>query len=390
MSETNVILLGVGAIGRELLRQLATNYRTSTRRIRVCGLIDRSGYIFEPAGLSWRRVMELRALKEAGTSLAQGDGGVASSPDASIAAATSRLPRRSILVDATAADTQPLLEAALQRGFDLVLANKLPLAGAQAAFDRLHAIADGRGRRVAHEATVGAGLPVIDTLNKLIDAGDRVLSIEGCPSGTLGFLFGELGRGRRFSEALRDAIDAGYTEPDPRTDLSGVDVARKALILARVIGFRGDFENVAVESLVPSGFEDLGREQFVARLNELDDSWARRVHAAADQGCVLRYRAHVTKKSIAVGLARVPLGDSLATLSGTDNQFIFTTSRYHARPLVITGPGAGPAVTAAGVYNDVLALAARAPATRPVSRRAGRRASPAARELSTPGARSPE
>jgi aspartokinase/homoserine dehydrogenase 1 len=390
MSGTNVILLGVGAIGRELLRQLATNHRTSTRQIRICGLVDRSGYVFDPAGLSWRRVMELRALKESGTSLAQIEGGCLCTPDASVAELTARLPRRSILVDATAADTQPMLETALQRGFDLVLANKLPLAGAQSAFDRLHAIADARGRRVAHEATVGAGLPVIDTLHKLIDAGDRVLSVEGCPSGTLGFLFGELGQGRPFSDALRDAIDAGYTEPDPRTDLSGIDVARKALILARVIGFRGDFDDVAVESLVPKGFENLLRDEFIGRLGELDDAWARRVRAAADQGCVLRYRAHVTKKSIAVGLARVPAGGSLATLSGTDNQFIFTTSRYHTRPLVITGPGAGPAVTAAGVYNDVLALAARAPATRPGSRRAGRRASPAARESSTLAARSRE
>jgi aspartokinase/homoserine dehydrogenase 1 len=390
MSETNVVVLGVGAIGRELLRQLATNHRTSTRQIRVCALIDRSGYVCETAGLSWKRIMEIRALKEGGACIAQTEGGIASSPESSVATLTTRLPRRSILVDATAADTQPMLEAALQRGFDLVLANKLPLAGAQADFDRLHSIAEARRRRVAHEATVGAGLPVIDTLNKLIDAGDRVLSVEGCPSGTLGFLFGELGQGRRFSDALRDAIDAGYTEPDPRTDLSGIDVARKALILARVIGFRGDFDDVAVESLVPSGFDNLSRDEFIARLGELDDAWARRVQAAAEQGCVLRYRAHVTKKSIAVGLARVPLGGSLATLSGTDNQFIFTTSRYHARPLVITGPGAGPAVTAAGVYNDVLALAASAPATRPVSRRAGRRASPAARGSSRQEARSPE
>ena len=103
----------------------------------------------------------------------------------------------------------------------------------------------------------------------------------------------------------------GYTEPDPRTDLSGIDVARKALILARAIGFRGDFDDVAVESLVPSGFESLSRDEFIARLGELDDTWARRVRAAADQACVLRYRAHVTKKSIAVGLARVPVGGSL-------------------------------------------------------------------------------
>ena len=113
------------------------------------------------------------------------------------------------------------------------------LAGAQVAVDSLRRVANANGRRILHEATVGAGLPVIDTLEKLLDAGDTVLSIEGCPSGTLGFLFGELGRGERFSTALRAAIAAGYTEPDPRIDLSGLDVARKALILARAIGFRG-------------------------------------------------------------------------------------------------------------------------------------------------------
>ena len=364
MSETNVVLLGVGAIGRELLRQLATNHRTTSRQIRICGLVDRSGFVFDEGGLSWRRVMEIRTLKAAGTTLSHVDGGTASTPEAAVAAITAALPRGSILVDATAADTQQLLESALLRGFDLVLANKLPLAGAQADFDRLRALAEKRGRRIAHEATVGAGLPVIDTLQKLIDAGDRVLSIEGCPSGTLGFLFGELGKGRRFSEALRDAIDAGYTEPDPRTDLSGVDVARKALILARVVDFRGDLDAVSVESLVPPALEHVPLTEFLARLEELDDVWAQRVRAAADQGCVLRYRAHVTKKAIAVGLARVAAGEPLGSLTGTDNQFIFTTSRYRDRPLVITGPGAGPAVTAAGVYNDLLALAARRPPQR--------------------------
>ena len=364
MSDVNVVLLGVGAIGRELLRQLATNHRTNSRQVRICGLVDRSGFVFDAAGLSWRRVMEIRTLKAAGTSLAHVDGGTSSTPEAAVSAITAALPRGSILVDATAADTHQLLESALLRGFDLVLANKLPLAGAQADFDRLRTLAEKRGRRIAHEATVGAGLPVIDTLHKLIDAGDRVLSIEGCPSGTLGFLFGELGKGRRFSEALRDAIDAGYTEPDPRTDLSGVDVARKALILARVIDFRGNLDAVAVESLVPPALQHVPLAEFLTRLEELDDAWTERVRAAAAQGCVLRYRAHVTKKAIAVGLARVAAGEPLGSLTGTDNQFIFTTTRYRDRPLVITGPGAGPAVTAAGVYNDLLALAARRPPQR--------------------------
>ena len=361
MSDTNVVLLGVGAIGRELLRQLATNHRTSVSSIRICGLVDRSGFVFEPAGLSWRRVMELRAHKAVGNSLATAVGGRASSPaDAvdTITAKSGGLSRTNrVLVDATAADTLPLLETALARGCDLVLANKLPLAGAQQVHDRLHDAAGAGRRRILHEATVGAGLPVIDTLHKLVDAGDRVLAIDGCPSGTLGFLFGELGKGRSFSSALRDAVAAGYTEPDPRTDLSGIDVARKALILARLLGFRGDLDDVAVESLVPASLREVTTDAFLARASELDEQWNSNVDAARSQGCVLRYRARVTRKSISIGLAHVPAGDPLSTLNGTDNQFAFTTSRYRTQPLVITGPGAGPAVTAAGVYNDLLSLA---------------------------------
>lgn len=361
MSETNVVLLGVGAIGRELLRQLATNHRTSVSSIRVCGLIDRSGFVFEPAGLSWRRVMELRAHKAKGESLATAEGGCRSSSEAAvdtITAKTGGITRANrVLVDATAADTLPLLETALARGCDLVLANKLPLAGAQDVHDRLHDVARVRRRRILHEATVGAGLPVIDTLHKLVDAGDRVLAIDGCPSGTLGFLFGELGKGRSFSAALHDAVAAGFTEPDPRTDLSGIDVARKALILARLLGFRGDLEDVAVESLVPADLRGVATDEFLARASELDAVWSATVRAAQAQGCVLRYRARVTRRSIAIGLAHVAAGDPLSNLSGTDNQFAFTTSRYRTQPLVITGPGAGPAVTAAGVYNDLLSLA---------------------------------
>jgi aspartokinase/homoserine dehydrogenase 1 len=361
MSDTNVVLLGVGASGRELLRQLATNHRTSVSSIRVCGLVDRSGFVFEPAGLSWRRVMELRAHKSTGKSLATAEGGRQSTPEEAVDAITaksgglSRVNR--VLVDATAADTLPLLETALARGCDLVLANKLPLAGAQHVHDRLHDIARVRRRRILHEATVGAGLPVIDTLHKLVDAGDRVLAIDGCPSGTLGFLFGELGKGRTFSSALHAAVAAGFTEPDPRTDLSGIDVARKALILARLLGFRGDLDDVAVESLVPAELRDVSTDAFLSRASELDGAWDANVRGARVQGCVLRYRARVTRRSISIGLAHVAAGDPLSNLSGTDNQFAFTTSRYRTQPLVITGPGAGPAVTAAGVYNDLLLLA---------------------------------
>ena len=298
---------------------------------------------------------------------------------------------RPVLVDVTATDTSAVLEAALTRGWDLVLANKVPLAAERATAERLERLARQHQRRVLHEATVGAGLPVIDTLRKLLEAGDRILAIEGCPSGTLGYLFGELGRGRRFSEALRSAVSAGYTEPDPRVDLSGLDVARKSLILGRLIGFRGDLDDVAVESLVPAALRGVPVEEFLARLEELDAAWEARVQAARAQGRVLRYRARVTPRQVSVGLVAVPMGDPLGSLTGTDNQFAFTTSRYRRQPLVITGPGAGPAVPAAGVVNDVLRLAAEPVAAGvrplPAPAPAPRREPPTTRSATLRGAR---
>jgi cystathionine gamma-synthase len=352
----DVILLGVGAIGRELIAQVTERPEAGHPPLRISGLIDRSGYVFAENGLPAERLTELRALKAAGQPLVEAIGGrPASALEAMREIARHRL-TRPILVDATPADTTDVLVTALSSGFDLVLANKVPLAAEQCIVDRLHESAQRAGRRILNEATVGAGLPVMDTLRKLLEAGDDVLSIEGCPSGTLGFLFGELGRGEKFSDALHCAVARGYTEPDPRVDLSGIDVARKALILARGIGFRGELSDVTVESLVPPSFSGLSRDEFLARIAEIDESWARRVNETRRKGRVFRYRARVTPTSITVGLVAVRLTDPLGILSGTDNQFTFTTARYREQPLVISGPGAGPAVTAAGVFNDLLRL----------------------------------
>jgi cystathionine gamma-synthase len=363
----DVVLLGVGAIGRELVTQMSAETPDVRGSLRIAGLIDRSGFVFAPSGFSRERLGELCALKAAGHPLNEAIGGHAGSGLHALDEILRHRLSRPILVDATPAETTEVLAGALARGCDVVLANKVPLAGVQANVDRLHDVARRGGHRILHEATVGAGLPVIDTLRKLIEAGDDVHSIEGCPSGTLGFLFGELSRGEPFSQALRAAVARGYTEPDPRVDLSGLDVARKALILARAIGFRGELDDVQVESLVPQSLAGETRDAFIARAGELDEVWSARVCQARREGKVLRYRARVTPSSISVGLASVDVTDPLATLHGTDNQFTFITARYREQPLVITGPGAGPAVTAAGVFNDLLRLAqSRAAATRPL------------------------
>jgi aspartokinase/homoserine dehydrogenase 1 len=260
-------------------------------------------------------------------------------------------------VDVTADDTNATLKGALAAGMHVVLANKKPLTAHRKLYDELRALAAENGRRLLHETTVGAGLPIIDTFYKLAESGDRVSKIEGCPSGTLGFLFGEMGRGRQFSEALRRAIAKGYPEPDPREDLSGTDVARKALILGRLLGFPGEMGDIDVESLVPASGKRLPLPEFLARLEEYDAEWQQRVEKARASGGVLRYRCTITPRRIRVGLVVVDASSPLASLNGTDNQFIFTTDRYKANPLVITGPGAGPAVTAGGILNDVLKLA---------------------------------
>jgi homoserine dehydrogenase len=368
-SPTDVILLGVGAIGRELLLQIASMQSP----LRVCGLVDRSGYVFERAGFSRRRLHQIVGLKATGVGLASVDGGHAATAAESLATMAVRSLSNPVLVDATAAETTALLERSLSRGWNVVLANKIPLAGSQVSADRLNAIAERHGGKILHEATVGAGLPVIDVVRTLLRTGDRITRIEGCPSGTLGYLFGELGQGASFSQSIRSAIEGRYTEPDPRIDLSGLDVARKAIILGRMIGFRGELADVAVESLVPGELTDVPTVEFLRRLEELDDAWAARVHAAADRGKVLRYRARVTPRSLRVGLVAVPVTDPLASLSGTDNQFAFTTRRYSAQPLVIRGPGAGSAVTAAGVQGDLLQIAGHGHAPPPPHGWAGSR-----------------
>jgi aspartokinase/homoserine dehydrogenase 1 len=354
-THADVVILGYGRIGRELATQLAEI--AGSRAVRVVAVIDSSGYVFEPRGLSKRRLATLAAAKESGTALADVPKGVRAGAESALNEVRRHALSRPILVDVTAGDTSAVLEAALVGGMDIVLANKRPLAARRGSSGGLTKSATSRGRRVLHEATVGAGLPIIDTINKLQESGDEVLRIEGCPSGTLGYLFGELGRGATFSSALRAAMALGYTEPDPRDDLSGMDVARKALILGRVLGFDEELDSVIVESLVPDDYRDMPASEFVSRLEELDTLWRKRVDDARGHDSVLRYRATVSRDSVRVGLVAVNAASSLGALTGTDNQFSITTGRYRDNPIVITGPGAGVAVTAAGVLNDVLKLA---------------------------------
>ncbi len=347
---TDVVLLGFGRVGRSLADQIA-----ATRDgVRVVALLDRSGYVFDPRGIARSRLVRLAEKKDAGALLAA-LGGHAASADDALAFIASHAVSRPALVDVTAAETSDLLLDAIGHGFDLVLANKKPVAGSAAAYDRLLAAAVGAGRRLRFEATVGAGLPVIDTFRKLVESGDTVLRIEGCVSGTLGHVLSSVSAGRPFSAAVREAVARGFAEPDPREDLSGRDAARKGLILARLMGYRGSAPTA--EDLVPQALRRVPLATFLSGLESLDADWRARAEREAAKGRVLRYVVSASARSARASLASVPLASPIGALSGTRNLIQFTTRRYKSEPLVIMGPGAGAAVTAAGILNDIQSLA---------------------------------
>lgn len=358
--EASLTLLGFGQIGRALAQQIAdqTGYLHDDRglSLRCVAIADRTGVTvaeagFTPAALRARRGQKAGAAR-ASTRASVGD------TMAQLAEKVWPLAwHQPVLVDLTAEETAPLLRTALGHGFHLVLANKKPLAIAQADFDDLFAQARERRLSIRYEATVGAGLPVLDTLAKLREAGDAVTSLLGCLSGTLGFLMTELEAGVAFSAAVARARELGYTEPDPREDLSGTDVGRKALILARTLGFKLDLADLQVRSLFPPELSTSDPDAFVRGLSALDAEYARRTATARDRRQVLRYVARLCAGHVTVGLEDVPIESPLGRLHGTDNQVALFTKRYAENPLVVTGPGAGADVTAAGVLNDILAIA---------------------------------
>ncbi|MEA2338674.1 MAG: bifunctional aspartokinase / homoserine dehydrogenase 1, partial [Thermoanaerobaculia bacterium] len=185
----------------------------------------------------------------------------------------------------------------------------------------------------------------------------KIEMILGCFSGTLGYLMTALEDGVPFSEAVRKAWELGYTEPDPRDDLSGKDVARKALILARTLGYRAEPDEIRLEPLFHDDGAHSDARSFVASLGALDGAYRERIERARQSGKVLRYVAKIRSRAISVGIEAVPTSSPLAHLRGTDNQVAIYSKRYKTNPLVVTGPGAGAKVTAAGVLNDIVAIA---------------------------------
>jgi len=329
----SLFLAGPGLIGKTLLKQVHDQVSVLKKQgsidLQIVGIANSKRRIENIHGIdlnSWKELMESSnavMLPETFHSLLHRAGGTLA------------------FVDCTASDTiGNLYPKLLSSGVSIVTANKKALTGSWHEFLAITKAAESSGARLLFEATVGAGLPVISTLRDLVTTGDKILKIEAILSGTLSYLFNRFDERSRFSQLVAEAKKLGYTEPDPRDDLNGEDVRRKLLILARTISLPLEMADVEIQSLV-----------------EIEDTAFERLRAATvKEGRVLRYVASLENGKAKAGLARIAVEHPFYSISGNDNVIAFTTSRYDKNPLVIRGPGAGPEVTAAGVFADILRL----------------------------------
>ncbi|MBB6184945.1 aspartokinase/homoserine dehydrogenase 1 [Oleiagrimonas soli] len=267
-----------------------------------------------------------------------------------------------VIVDCSASEAVAARYADwLAAGLHVVTPNKLAPSGPLPHWRALQDLARTQRVQLRYEATVGAGLPVVQTLRDLLDTGDELIALEGMLSGTLAWLCDAYDGQRPFSALVREAHELGYTEPDPRADLDGLDVARKLVILARESGRGLSLDDVSVQSLVPDALRHVDREHFMDHLHLLDAPMAARHAEAAAQGAVLRHVGRLDADGRAhVGLVALPAGHAFAQARGADNIVQFHTRRYADTPLRVQGPGAGPDVTAGGVFTDLLRVAAEA------------------------------
>ncbi len=346
-------VIGPGHVGKALLAQLAEV---------LPALRLRSGVDLRLRAVAASRHMLLDATAmDPATAAARLDAGDATRPcdlDAFAAHVRADHLPHALIIDCSASDAVAARYAAwLAAGIHVVTPNKHAGSGDWARYATIGAARTQGGGRFLYEATVGAGLPVIVTLRNLLDTGDTLHGIDGMLSGTLAWLFNRYDGRRPFSALVREARALGYTEPDPRDDLSGLDVARKLVILAREAGRPLSLADVTVESLVPEALREVDPATFLERLELLDAPMQARLDAARASGHGLRHIAKLDRDGRAtVGVQALPADHACMHTRLTDNLVQFTTARYADNPLVVQGPGAGPEVTAAGVFGDVLAL----------------------------------
>ncbi|BFZ54284.1 Homoserine dehydrogenase [Savitreella phatthalungensis] len=341
----NIAVVGAGLVGKEFLRQLAAfNTRSSTLKLNVIS-VQRSA-----KGVRSKDFSPLTNFNENEDALTMDD----------LAAWLKTSPSPVIVVDNTSSEfVAASYPSFLQQGIAIATPNKKAFSG---PLDLFEAIARGPGL-CYHESSVGAGLPIISTLNDLVLTGDKIHKIEGIFSGTLSYIFNEFSsRDQPFSSVVKVAKELGYTEPDPRDDLNGMDVARKLTILARLSGLMVKPNSFPIHSLIPDGLQSCkSGDEFVAGLPQYDADMDALKKSADGEGKVLRFVGSLDTRSgeVKVSLEKVAKTHPFASLQGSDNVVAFTSERYPQNPLIVQGAGAGAAVTAMGVLADVIKIAQR-------------------------------
>tara|TARA_R100001143_G_scaffold53522_1_gene49028 strand:- start:34452 stop:35528 length:1077 start_codon:yes stop_codon:yes gene_type:complete len=337
-----LFIAGVGAVGNTLLKQVS-RYGTE-KSLRVLGVCNSNHLLWydrvqgnyslrdllRAPELDWENVIQKLISYDKGSV---------------------------VFVDTTGSlEIAELYPRLLKNHIHVVTPSKLANTQKQAQFDTLHQIASNNGVEFLYETNVGAGLPIINSIKNLILTGDEILELSGVLSGTMTYLFSELDKGATFSETIIKARRLGYAEPDPRDDLSGEDVARKFMILARICGHKIEREQLEVESLIPKELKDVDSTTFLERVNEFDGEWKHKCEEAKLNGQTLRYVGRYYKGLVKIGIQSVPISSALGQLRGTTNLISIRSRRYNDQPLVIQGPGAGKEVTAAGVLADLLSI----------------------------------
>lgn len=347
----NIFLVGpTGLIGKTLLKQISNQFeylkKEKSIQINVTGIINSKKMLIDSNGIdleNWESILDTNGEK---SDLENYTNKII---DLNFANA--------VFVDCSASKyVVEFYEKLLKKSISIVTPNKIANTLSQEKYVRLRELAKKSNARFMYETNVGAGLPVIGVLQSLMNSGDKILKIEAVLSGTLSFIFNTYKGDLKFSDVVLDAKAKGYTEPDPRDDLSGLDVARKALILSRDSGAQMELSDIKVENLVPENLREVDVKTFLERLPEVDAAYETIKKDAESKGNLLRYMAVIENGTAKIELKQVDNKHPFFNLSGSDNMIVFTTERYKNNPLVIKGPGAGAEVTAAGVFAEIISI----------------------------------